>query len=220
MAGRVIFAGLICSLPAFLFTPRYAVAQAGFEGAVSMTMQANGTTIPVDYEIKGHKARIEMQTTLRTNVILIDLDAGTQTILIPELKAYAVHTGTATTGMSAGATPTLTDLGTSETVAGHLCENYKLESVKYSGTACMTREFGDNPLAEALNGPLGGAMSGDEALKKAGMPLKMKLAFKQGKREGETAAVEVTKVAPGPLSDAQFAVPDGWKKLSGLPGMP
>ncbi len=204
-------------LPLLLIAPTYAIAQSGFEGAVSMTMQASGQTFPVDYEIKGHKARIEMKLASRNNVILVDLNSGTQTLLIPELKAYAVHTSAAPSGPAT--TPTLTDLGTTETVAGHTCENYKLESEKYSGTACMTKEFGENPLSGALNGALGPAVNGNEALKKAGMPLKMKVSFKEGKREGETASVEVTKIAPGPLGDEQFAVPDGWRKLSGLPGM-
>lgn len=204
-------------LPLLLIAPSCAVAQSGFEGAVSMTMQASGQTFPVDYEIKGHKARVEMKLAARNNVILIDLDSGTQTLLIPELKAYAVHTSASPGGSST--TPTLTDLGTKETVAGHTCENYKLESEKYSGTACMTKEFGENPLSGALNGTLGHAIDGDEALKKAGMPLKMKVAFKEGQRQGETASVEVTKIAPGPLSDEQFTVPEGWRKLSGLPGM-
>lgn len=214
--------GKICSrlLLAVAMAPLCAVAQTGFEGAVSMTMQARGQTFPVDYEIKGHKARVEMRMETRTNVILLDLDAHTQTILIPESKAYAVHNGNVPGAMATPTPPKVTDLGTSETVAGHRCENYSLESEKYSGTACMTKEFGENPLAEAMNGPLGGAMSGDDVLKKAGMPLKLKVTFKEGGREGETATVEVTKVSPGPLSDSQFNVPDGWTKLSGLPGTP
>ncbi|MGA7315383.1 MAG: hypothetical protein WBX22_15555, partial [Silvibacterium sp.] len=88
------------------------------------------------------------------------------------------------------------------------------------GTACMTKEFGDNPLAAAMNGPLGSVLSGDEALKKAGMPLKVTLTFKDADKQGDTATVEVTKIAQGAVDDAEFLVPDGWHKLSGLSGMP
>jgi hypothetical protein len=191
----------------------------GFEGAVSMTMHASGQTIPVDYAIKGHKARVETHTTGRTNVILIDLDAHTQTILIPELKAFAVHTGETETALSANTPPRVTALGTTETVAGYKCEEYKVETLKYSGIACMTKEFGENPLTDTLSGPLHGALKGDETLKKAGMPLRVDLTFKEGSREGDKATVEVTKVTPGPVDEAQLDVPDGWHKLSGLPGM-
>jgi hypothetical protein len=191
----------------------------GFEGAVSMTMHASGQTIPVDYAIKGHKARVEMHTSGRTNVILIDLDAHTQTILIPELKAFAVHTGETPTALSSNTPPKVTDLGSTETIAGHSCEEYKVETDKYSGIACMTREFGENPLTDTLSGPLGRALKGDEELKKAGMPLKVDLTFKEGEKQGDKATVEVTKVSPGPVDEAQFVVPDGWHKLSGLPGM-
>jgi Domain of unknown function (DUF4412) len=191
----------------------------GFEGAVSMTMHASGQTIPVDYAIKGHKARIEMHTTGRTNVILIDLDAHTQTILIPELKAFAVHTGDSETALSSTAPPKVTDLGTTETIAGHGCEEYKVETEKYSGIACMTKEFGENPLTDTLSGPLHGALKGDQTLRKAGMPLKVDITFKEAGKQGDKAMVEVTKVSPGPVDEAQLTVPDGWHKLSGLPGM-
>lgn len=191
----------------------------GFEGAVSMTMHASGQTIPVDYAIKGHKARVEMHTTSRTNVILIDLDAHTQTILIPELKAFAVHTGENPTALSANTAPKVTALGTTETVAGYTCKEYRIETEKYSGIACMTSEFGENPLTDTLSGPLGHDLKGDETLRKAGMPLKIDITFKEGDKQGEKATVEVTKVSPGPIDEAQMNVPDGWHKLSGLPEM-
>jgi hypothetical protein len=191
----------------------------GFEGAVSMTMHASGQTIPVDYAIKGHKARVEMHTSGRTNVILIDLDAHTQTILIPELKAFAVHNGDASTNLSANTPPKVTDLKTTGTVAGYSCREYKVETEKYSGVACMTKEFGENPLTDTLSGPVGRALKGDETLKKAGMPLKVDITFKEGEKQGDKATVEVTKVSPGPVDEAQLNVPDGWHKLSGLPGM-
>jgi hypothetical protein len=192
----------------------------GFEGTVSMTMQASGETIPVDYSLKGHKARVELHMSSRTNTVLIDLDAHTQTILIPELKAYAVHNGDNPSTISTATPPKVTDLGTTETVAGHACKDYKLETDKYDGTACMTREFGDNPLTDTINGPLGRALNGDDALKKAGMPLKLAITFKEGEKQGDKATMEVTKVAPGPVEEAEFEIPEGWHKLSGLPGMP
>ncbi len=193
-------------------------AQTGFEGSVSMTMQVKDQTIPVTYALKGHKARIEMQTLGRTNVILMDLDTSTETILIPELKAYAVHLS-AKPVAAAAKPPKITALGKTETVAGYTCQDYSLESEKYSGTACMSKEFGDNPMADAMSGPLGGALGGDQALKEAGMPLKINLTFRDGEKAGDTAKAEVTKVTPGPQDDAEFSVPEGWHKLSGLPGM-
>ena len=188
-----------------------------------MTMQTKGQSFPVNYAIKGHKARVEMQTLGHTSVILMDFDSHTQTVLIPELKSYMVHAGDRP-GASQGASSTattlkVTSLGTTQILAGHTCQDYRLESEKYSGTACMTKEFGNNPLADVMNDSLGHALSGDEALKKAGMPLKVTLTFKDGGRQGDTATAEVTKIEPGALDDAEFSVPDGWHKLSGLSGM-
>lgn len=191
-----------------------------FEGAVSMTMQASGQTIPVDYSVKGHKVRVDLHLTSAVNTVLIDLDANTQTILIPELKAYAVHSGKSASPISSATPPKVTDLGTKDNVAGHACENYRLVADKYEGTACMTKEFGVNPLADAINGPMGSALKGDETLKKAGMPLKMSITFKDGNRQGEKATMEVTKVSPGPIEEAQVEVPAGWHQLTGLPGTP
>ena len=192
----------------------------GFEGAVSMTMHAGGQTIPVDYSIKGHKARVALQMSGRTNTVLIDLDAHTQTILIPELKAYAVHNGETPAALTSSTPPKVTLLDTKETVAGHSCDDYRIVTDKYDGVACMSKEFGDNPLTDAINGPLGRALKGDETLRKAGMPLKMSLLFKEGDKQGEKATMEVTKVAAGPVDASEFVIPDGWHKLSGLTGTP
>jgi hypothetical protein len=216
---KTFFAGLLLS-STFLLTSAWSVAQTGgFEGSVEMTMHTNGETIPVTYALKGHKVRVEMQAMGRANVILIDLVADTQTILIPELKAYAVHTSKVPAGEPAATALKVADLKTTDTVAGHACENYHLENEKFSGTACLTKEFGENPLTDAMEGPLGAQLKGDETLRKAGMPLKMVLTFKDGKRQGEQASVEVSKVAPGPVEDSALAIPDGWHKLSGLPGL-
>jgi hypothetical protein len=203
----------------FLLTSTWGIAQtAGFEGSVEMTMHTNGETIPVTYALKGHRVRVEMHAMGRTNVILIDLVADTQTILIPELRSYAVHVSKVPAAEPA-TTLKVADLKTTDTVAGHICENYHLENEKFSGTACMTKEFGENPLTDAMEGPLGAQLKGDETLRKAGMPLKMVLTFKEGKKQGEQASVEVSKVAPGPIEDSALIVPDGWHKLSGLPGL-
>jgi hypothetical protein len=67
---------------------------------------------------------------------------------------------------------------------------------------------------------MGSALNGDETLKKAGMPLKMSITFKDGNRQGEKATMEVTKVSPGPIEEAQVEVPAGWHQLTGLPGTP
>jgi hypothetical protein len=192
----------------------------GFEGTVSMVMNMGGEPIPVDYALKGHKARLELQMASRTNTVIIDLDARTQTILIPEVKAYAVHSGDAPSQIANASPIKVTDLGTTETVAGHSCEDYRLDTDKYAGSACMTKEFGENPLTDTLNGPLGHALKGDETLKKAGMPLKLSITFKEGAHKDEKTTMEVTKVVPGPVDAAQFEIPDGWRKLNGLPGLP
>jgi hypothetical protein len=192
----------------------------GFEGRVNMSLTMNGQTIPVDYALKGHRARVELHMDSRVNTVLIDLDAHTQTILIPEVKAYAVHNGDAPSKLANATPPTVTDLGASETVAGHTCEDYRLDTDKYEGTACMTREFGENPMSDALNGAIGTPLKGDETLRKAGMPLKLSITIKEGEKKGEKTTMEVTKVEPGPVNDAEFEVPEGWRKLNGLPIMP
>lgn len=184
-------------------------------------MRTKDQTIPLVYALKGHKVRLEMQAMGRTNVILLDLEENTQTILIPELNAYAVHASKAPAAGTAAAAAALkvVDLKTTDTVAGHGCENYHLENEKFSGTACLTKEFGENPLADAMDGPLGAQLKGADTLRKAGMPLKMVLTFKEGTRQGEQTSVEVSKVAPGPVQDSVLSVPAGWHKLNGLPGL-
>jgi hypothetical protein len=211
---RILLLGLMAIAPM-----AWRAQAQGFEGAMSMTMQTSGQTIPVDYAIKGHKVKVDVHMAGRTTTLLLDLDAHTQTILIPEVKAYVVHSGEAPSPISAATPPKVTGLGTTETVVGHTCEDYKLESDKFSGTACMTKEFGVNPMAFGMNGPLGSAFKGEETLQKAGMPLKMSITFKEAARQGEKATIEVTRVAPGPVDEAEFEIPAGWNKLSGLPGV-
>lgn len=192
----------------------------GFEGAMSMTMNVSGQTIPVDYKLKGHKARVDLEMGGRKNTVLIDLDAHTQTMLIPEFKAYLVHKGDSASPISSATPPKVTDMGTTETVAGHSCNDFKLESEKYQGTACMTKEFGESPLAESMTGQLGSALKGDDVLQKAGVPLKLDLTFKEGEKPGNKATMEVTSIAPGPVNAAEFEIPAGWQPMNNLPGAP
>lgn len=205
-------------LPLFLLVPA-ALAQTpaltpAFEGTMHATMHLSGTTVPMTYQLKGHHARIDMEIPPTATTVLIDSDKGEQIVLVPQLKAYMSHKVTVPLTAALAHPPTLTNLSRSETVAGHVCEDYHLDSEKYDGTICLAKDlpaaaFGDGFGMLPPNSAL-------DTLRTAGMPLKVDLHIKatnSGKAD-ENVTMEVTKIEAQPVDDSAFLIPDGWHELA------
>ncbi len=199
-----------------ILAPSALAATAPFEGAVKATMEVRGQEIPVQYTIKGHRVRIDMRFMQQTSTVIADVDTQTQTVLIPRLQAYAIHHGAAPSNMQPNETPAITDMNKTETIAGHVCEDYAIDSAKYSGTLCVAKDIGGDALGAEMNGPLGSAMKGLKGIKDPGMPLRLAIKAKTSDAAGQDMTMLVTQVSPGPVSDTMFSVPPGWREMPSI----
>ncbi len=209
---RLTWIALCLLVPAAL--AQSPVQPPAFEGTMHATMRLSGTLVPMTYQLKGHRARIDMDIPPTATTVLIDSDKGEQVVLVPQLKAYLSHKVTVPLPSTIAHPPTLTRLTHSETVAGHICEDYRLDSEKYSGTICLAKDlpsaaFGDGFGMLPSNSAL-------DTLRNAGMPLKVDLHIKAtgSGRADETVTMEVTRVEAQQVEDSAFAIPEGWHELA------
>jgi len=223
-----------------LTTAALALAAAGpaaaqqFEGVVTMTVQG-GRTGELVQMYKDGKVRMEMQGPEgRGGVMLMQPGKSEVTMLMPSEKMYMVMDPAMMGGRAPRDTtpPKITKVGTSETIAGRSCDNYRIETQQVH-EVCAAKGMGY--FAGMGRGPMmgGGGPGGGQG--GGGMPAfaseKMMAEFKDGffplrvsRVEGEkkTVAMEVTKIEEKPLPSSLFEVPEGYTKMDmpmGMPGM-
>ena len=215
-----------------------------FEGLITSKMTTGSQQMEVRYAVKGSRSRIETQLAAggaQMGAVLIDFAAGSQTMLIPQMKTYTTFNWNEQGGVknvmekmaeNAGsgnyfnATPT----GKTETVAGHTCTHWILGE-KQDTDACLAKGLGyfggggdsgsvfDKLRNIALGDKTKAALQANpEFLKfvEGGVfPLKLSVI-----ENGQPRTImEVTKVERKPLEDSLFAVPPDFKKME-IPGMP
>jgi hypothetical protein len=101
-------------------------------------------------------------------------------------------------------------LGTSETIAGHRCDDFEETGVKVPHQLCLTKEFGRFTMpSTAGRGGRGGGPSWTTAIGDNGFPLKVWT-------PGGKVDFEATSVRPGNVPAATFAIPDGYVDMGGL----
>lgn len=215
-----------------------------FEGMVTARMITGANPLEIKYAIKGKKMRVETQLSqggTQTGVVLMDMAAGTQMMLMPQTKTYMSlnlnQNGKLqemmekmSKGKDAMDDFKATSTGKSETIAGHTCQHW-LVGNKQEMDVC---------LAKGLGYFGGGGQSGGifDQLKNLGMGDKAKamldanpefakfveggafpLKISQIQNGQSKTIMEVTRVEQKPLDDSLFTVPADYKKME-IPGMP
>ena len=215
-----------------------------FEGLITSKMNTGGQPMEIRYAIKGSRTRIETQLTAggsQMGAMLMDFAAGTQTMLIPQMKTYTTVNWNeeggikkmaekmaekAGSGDSFKATPT----GKTETIAGHTCTHWILGE-KQDTDACLAKGlgfFGGGGDSGGLFDQLRSFALGDKA--KAALQSNPEfLKFVEGGvfplklatiENGQPRTImEVTSVEQKPLDDSLFAIPADYKKME-IPGIP
>jgi|SRR5688572_15123254 len=199
--------------------PGIVSAQKEFEGAVTMNMNMGGMSVEVLTLAKEGKVRQEMSMMGQNVISIIDATAGTGLMLMPAMQSYmkmdfqalAARAGTVET-------PKITPVGTTETIAGHTCENYTIEVQDGTMQMCVAKDLGF--YTGSLNS--GRAMGGNASMqaymdvfrqtfKDGFFPLKMTM--------GTDMTMTVTKIEPKPVADEQFKldVPAGYTEMK-MPG--
>jgi hypothetical protein len=212
-------------------------AQGSFEGVVHYRMSGQGGQAmePV-YYVKGGKTRVEMNAGGQMAVMLVDLESGAMTALMPAQKMYiTMNVGAMAQNLSQDRAQTDADVkfeptGQKETIAGITCEHYRATESKNEGEAdlCLAKGMGTFMGVSMPAG--GGPMSGMGRMPGMGsMPpgaAEFAKTFKDGafmlkmdlKRSGKTEMTMVaTQVEKKPLDAALFVPPSDYREMR-MPG--
>jgi hypothetical protein len=212
-----------------------------FEGTITAKMMPGSEgPMEVHYAIKGPRMRVETQLAQggsAMGVVLMDLSAGTHTMLMPQTKTYMSinqdggkfkEMADAAAKMSgetnAGDLYKVTTTGQTETVAGYTCQHWLMGSKKQTDV-CLAKGLGQSGsildqlktfgLDEQAKAQI---QANPEFLKFAengAFPMKMS----QIENGQSKTIMEVTSVERKTLDDSLFAVPSDYKKME-IPGMP
>lgn len=210
-----------------------------FEGTVSMRLSSPQGDMDAKYQIKGDKMamvmiapasagpmagseiRMIMDPAAKTMTTLLPVPAGMGGMLPPDAKGIKMvmpMDGNAT-GQSANTpTPTMTKLGTSQTIAGMKCDDFEMVQDNTKTRMCLATGMAKFTFPD-IGGGMGGRGRGGNstpAWAKAlgsnpGFPLKVWEA--SGK-----VAMEVTAVDRGAVPASAFEVPAGYMDMSGMMG--
>jgi hypothetical protein len=230
-------------LAAFVITSCVAsvsVARAAeFEGVVAYKMAGKGGLGELTQMYKGMKTRTEVSDGKQTTAMIMDMTAGTMTVLMPPQKQYMVMDmkkmgqglggllgmGKKDSGSSGGAAsmPKITATGRKETIAGHECEYYvmgdKAETEVCSAKGLGMFMMGQSPMGGGASASLAalGAMSANpDAVKLFAdgfFPLKV-VNVKGGKNE---VVMEATRVEKKTLDASLFVPPPDYTEMK-MPG--
>jgi len=216
-----------------------AVAQTGFNGVITFLNEgSSGKQDTFVQYTKGRKVRFDGFGSSKGSMI-VDNDAKVMMMVDPEKKQYMTMTEDDAKQMQAMMGPMMermkqqskkadpgkfsfTKTGTTETVAGVPCEDYKGEYVdadgeKSDGEACVAVGVGFALDALTFNNPMiqqGGAgydrMQQFRALVAGNKGILKAKSYKDGKLKTDMEAVKIDKTSP---ADTVFAPPAGYKEI-------
>jgi hypothetical protein len=199
------------------------LAAQGFEGAVAYKMtDEKGKVTEMVMSMKGSRLRTDLVAEGQPMTMLIDGQAQSMKMLMSEQKMYMTMDLKAMKEKSKKhGPPKITALGTSETIAGRSCENYRVETDDSKNEFCNTKGLG-NFLSP--HNPMGGGSSNglteldDEVyqthFKDGFFPLRV-TELKGDKRR---VVMEATRVEPKSFDASYFEVPAGFTEMK-MPGM-
>lgn len=211
----------------------------GFEGEIHLTVdaaRANGPQ-PVRLVIKGDRLRFEMPPSGNLDRVLygvVDSRAHQATVLLPTermaiiLDVAKVEPNPSLVQQRADEIArswTIRDTGTQRTVAGHVCELWRMDrkDADVHIEACVAKDLPYVDLQNAV--PASWLPSTwSSMLEHTAMPLQITEVSGKGK---PTVALEVKRVQPGPVTDDNFEIPGTYTRVhlpilttGGLPVIP
>jgi hypothetical protein len=199
-------------------------------------MAGKGSAGELTQMYKGMKTRTEMSAGGQSTAMIMDMTAGTMTVLMPPQKQYMVMDakkmgqglagllgkGGKDPGSSAAAMPKITATGRKETIAGHECEYYVMGE-KGESEVCSAKGLGMFMMGQS---PMGGGPAALAALAAMStnpdavklfsdgfFPLKV-VNVKGGKNE---VVMEATRVEKKTLEAALFVPPPDYTEMK-MPG--
>jgi len=196
------------------------VSAQGFEGVVTYQVNGNGGQImEMALTVKGGKLRTDMNGGGHQMAMILDVDAGKTTMIMPEQKMYMTHD--ITQFHPADSTPPkITPLGTTETIAGHTCDDFLAVDSKGEKTQfCNAKGLGFFMMPR---GPMGRGPASDVAALNAPS---FRQYFKDGffplrvsNPDTKKVMMEATKIEPKSIDASTFEVPAGFMEMK-MPNM-
>lgn len=218
------FRAAVCAL---LVLPAPVRAQEAFQGSVTYRLQVEEMSVTMTMRSKGRKTRTDMEMPGMPGgmFMVMDLDSMTMQTVMPEMGMYMsidMKTMLENAGSAlpidslraAMANTTLQALGTTDTIAGLPCQNYRVGQGDEQTEMCVATGMGNlgggtNTLESSIPG-LGIDFSAYAREFPEGMlPLRMKT-LKDGVW---TTMMEATAVDRTPLDDAIFTIPPGLTRV-------
>lgn len=195
-------------------------AQSAFEGVVTYHMSSEKGTLSttMTYTAKGNKVfwqSADASDPGKSAGIIIDGDAHTMTMIIPQQQMYIVQPFTAKMDVPdsmAKGNWKMNKVG-SETVAGISCDDYQIvdSQGKNDEKICAAHGLGNFTMGGAMDNKArnqwASHLSGMTALSGGFFPLK-------AVRADGTTEMEAVKVEKTSVSDAVFSPPAGYKSMS------
>lgn len=210
---------------ALLLAPAPAAAQQTFEGVIAYRLTAEGRSVTMRQMSKGSMTRTELEMPGMPPGMYMLLDGGRQVmqVVMGAMGMYMeMDLSRATAGAQTAAVPKITKLGTSATIAGVPCEDYRFGEGAEEVEVCVATGLGffmspNMPGPGGRGGPtpnMGPDLSAYRSEFKDGMvPLRMKT-----KVNGEwTVMMEASEVSRKALDAGLFRLPDGLRKMP-MPG--
>ncbi len=183
-----------------------------FEGVVDYHISSGDHQMDMEYLIKGHKIRFNGNVKSHNSAGILDPDAKTITILMPEQKRYMVQDLTDYKKMASQAQGKFSDTGNSETILGHNCEEYLYESKSGQAHIWLASNLGF--FGGLFQGPASKSGSMDAWVKMAQdkglFPIKSVYNGTDGK---EKSTMTATKISKQTVDDSNFQVPPDYKEL-------
>ncbi len=185
-------------------------AAGSFEGTLDVNITtANGKVLPALYYVKEAKFRQDMTVGRQYTITLLQAASKAVTILMPNQKLYNVMSLPDQKKAKKSLDMKITKTGNTQEILGKTCEEWTCDS-KYGQSSI----YGTKRMGKFMN-----MNNGEDAwsfIQKENLfPLKVVTKLKNNR----ATTWEVTKITEKSLDDSLFAVPEGYKKMTGIEDM-
>lgn len=195
--------------------------QKGFEGKLTMNIEAAGQKTGMNYLIKGDKFRIEVKDG-EESAMIMDSKTKKMIVLVPSQKMYMEFDyGKMTDGMSGNkkhkeeANAQIKKTGETKKINGYNCEKWLINDENNNIEAWVTTELGNFVFAQNPMGGNDGPEWQKEFEGKGFFPMQV---LEKDANGNVNSKMEVTGIEKTSLNSDLFKVPSGFHKME-IPGM-
>jgi len=176
---------------------------AAFEGKIQYQItDAKGSLHDLSVVVAKGKVRTEMQAKGHAAVSIIDEAAKTVTTLLPDRKAYMVHSFAASAAKAGKPKGALTKTGATATIAGYTADEWTYAGENGAVSLWLAEKLGEGFLRPSASA---GSVEIPAELKGKGLALRI--------QKADGFKMEALKVEPGSPDAGLFVVPDGYSDM-------